>query len=101
MRGHRHAEVAACGRASTRIHTRYRRCLADLPAHDETRSPPRTTSRRLMKDRATCTQIESEPKLHAETQFAGACAGRGAHGPYRTDLVGEQRLDAIPRRAGP
>ncbi len=27
------SECPACGRASTRIHSRYRRCLSDLPAH--------------------------------------------------------------------
>jgi transposase len=27
------SECPACGRTSTRIHSRYRRCLADLPAH--------------------------------------------------------------------
>ena len=58
------SECPACGRASRRVHSRYRRCLADLPAHG------RRVRIRLEVRRFRCGDLSCRRKIFAE-RFSG------------------------------
>jgi transposase len=54
------ASCPLCGRTSTRIHSRYERCLADLPAHG------RRVRIRLVVRRFRCSEAHCQRKIFAE-----------------------------------